>query len=270
MFLVSEGRFLYHRLTAEERTLSSHARELLPAVLAARAFGPEWRGRYVAFAFDNSGTAFSVSSGASRDAGARDMLRMVADATVAYDFAMIGLWTQRAANVLNDAGSKVRVEKWSTEPVRIDYAADEMAAHCGRVSTRRGEGLLALPSVSRPDRRPRAGIYPRRSALVLSAHRRGLPTRRARGKRGRPRRQSATSSSGGVKEEARHQVGPSIPLSKGAARRFDIRSDLLELFPRAERVGRDGARGVRAREQRGTTHAAICARSPEQFRTATR
>ena len=128
VFLVSEGRFLYHRLTAEERTLSSHARELLPAVLAARAFGPEWRGRYVAFAFDNSGTAFSVSSGASRDAGARDMLRMVADATVAYDFAMIGLWTQRAANVLNDAGSKVRVEKWSTEPVRIDYAADEMAA----------------------------------------------------------------------------------------------------------------------------------------------
>jgi len=56
------------------------------------------------------------------------MLRMVADATVAYDFAMIGLWTQRAANVLNDAGSKVRVEKCSTEPVRIDYAVDEMAA----------------------------------------------------------------------------------------------------------------------------------------------
>ena len=128
VFLVSEGRFLYHRLTGEERLLSSHARELLPAVLAARAFGPEWKGRYVAFAFDNSGTAFSVSSGSSRDAGARDMLRMVADATVAHDFAMVGLWTQRAANVLNDAGSKVRVEKWSTEPVRIDYAADEMAA----------------------------------------------------------------------------------------------------------------------------------------------
>ena len=128
VFLVSEGRFLYHRLTEGERLLSSHARELLPAVLAARAFGPEWKGRYVAFAFDNSGTAFSVSSGSSRDAGARDMLRMVADATVAHDFAMVGLWTQRAANVLNDAGSKVRVEKWTTEPVRIDYAADEMAA----------------------------------------------------------------------------------------------------------------------------------------------
>lgn len=128
VFLVSEGRFLYHRLTAEERKLSSHARELLPAVLAAQAFGAEWRGRYVAFAFDNSGTAFSVSSGASRDAGAQDMLRQVADATVEHDFALIGLWTQRAANVLNDAGSKVRVDKWTTEALRIDYAPDEMAA----------------------------------------------------------------------------------------------------------------------------------------------
>ena len=147
VFLVSEGRFLYHRLTAEERTLSSHARELLPAVLAARVFGPEWQGRYVAFAFDNSGTAFSVSSGSSRDAGARDMLRMVADATVAYDFAMIGLWTQRAANVLNDAGSKVQVTSWSTEPVRIDYAADEMAASVLDV----GQGCWLYPRFRDPE-----------------------------------------------------------------------------------------------------------------------
>ena len=148
VFLVSEGRFLYHRLTAEEKILSSHARELLPAVLAAQVFGPEWRGRYVAFAFDNSGTAFSVSSGSSRDAGARDMLRMVADATVAYDFAMIGLWTQRAANVLNDAGSKVRVDEWSTAPVRIDYAADEMAASVLDV----GQGCWLFPRFHDPVR----------------------------------------------------------------------------------------------------------------------
>ena len=129
VFLVSGGRFLYHRLTTEERALSSHARELLPAALAAEVFGAEWSGKYVAFAFDNSGTAFSVSSGSSRtDNGARDMLRAIADRTVEHDFAMIGVWAPRGANVMTDAGSKLKQQLWTTEPVRLNYAANELAA----------------------------------------------------------------------------------------------------------------------------------------------
>jgi hypothetical protein len=129
VFLVSGGRFLYHKLTKKERALSSHARELLPAALAAEVFGAEGAGHYVAFAFDNSGTAFSVSSGSTRtDDGARDMLRSIADSTVEHDFAMIGVWAPRGTNVLSDAGSKLDQRLESTEPVRLNYAASELAA----------------------------------------------------------------------------------------------------------------------------------------------
>ena len=129
VFLVSEGRFVWHELTAAERALSSHARELLPAVLAAKIFGPEWRGKVVAMSFDNSGTAFTVSRMSSRtDDGARDMLRAIADANVEHNFAMIGVWGQRATNVLCDAGSKLTGVVWDTNPLRVDYSASERAA----------------------------------------------------------------------------------------------------------------------------------------------
>ena len=129
VFLVAGGRFVYHRLTEAERALSSHARELLPSVIASRVFGPEWRGKIVAMMFDNSGTAYSVSSGSSRtDDGARDMLRAQADLSLLHDFELVGVWGPRSANVLCDAGSKVLQEMTSTRPLRIEYSAKEIAA----------------------------------------------------------------------------------------------------------------------------------------------
>ena len=129
IFLVCEGRFIYHRLTADEQKMSSHARELLPSVLAAQIFGPEWHGRVVAMMFDNSGTAYTVSSGRSRcDASAHDMMRAQADLSLRYDFELVGLWGPRSANVLCDAGSKWLPDAITTAPVRLDYSAAEIAA----------------------------------------------------------------------------------------------------------------------------------------------
>ena len=129
VFLVCDGRFIYHRLTESEKSMSSHARELLPSVLAAQIFGPEWYGRVVAMMFDNSGTAYTVSSGRSRsDADASAMMRTQADLSLRYDFDLIGVWGPRSANVLCDAGSKWLAGELTTAPVRLSYAPSEIAA----------------------------------------------------------------------------------------------------------------------------------------------
>ena len=129
VFLVCEGRFVFHRLTASERKLSSHARELLPAVIASRVFGAEWHNKVVAMMFDNSGTAFSVSRGSSRtDDGARDMLRAQARLSLHHNFDLIGVWAPRSTNVLCDAGSKLKDLITSTRPIRLDYSTAERAA----------------------------------------------------------------------------------------------------------------------------------------------
>ena len=77
-FLIHRGRFVYYRFTAKEAQASSHARELVPAALAARYFGHEWGGAVVGFTFDNSGAAASTSSLSSRDEAAQTSLRVVA------------------------------------------------------------------------------------------------------------------------------------------------------------------------------------------------
>jgi hypothetical protein len=56
------------------------------------------------------------------------MLRSIADRTVEHDFAMIGVWAPRGTNVLSDGGSKLGQRLDSTEPVRLNYAASELAA----------------------------------------------------------------------------------------------------------------------------------------------
>ena len=56
------------------------------------------------------------------------MLRAIADANVEHNFAMIGVWGQRATNVLCDAGSKLTGVVWNTNPLRVDYSASERAA----------------------------------------------------------------------------------------------------------------------------------------------
>ena len=138
--LVHGGRFLWHAFTEEEKLLSSHARELLPLVLAAEAFGAEWSGAIIAMIVDNSGTAVTTSKAASHDEGAQLMLARLAEVGERFGFDCVGLWGARASNVPCDAISKMRVMP-TEEEIWLPYSSSEKAA----ATTEVGEGCWLRP-----------------------------------------------------------------------------------------------------------------------------
>jgi hypothetical protein len=138
--LIHAGRFLWHAFTETEKTLSSHARELLPLVLAAEHFGAEWRGAIIAMVVDNSGTAITTSKGASSDEGAQDMLARLAAACERHGFDCVGVWGARASNVPCDAISKMTTMPTGRE-IWVPYSAKERAA----ATTPVGDGCWLRP-----------------------------------------------------------------------------------------------------------------------------
>ena len=140
-FLIHRGRFVYYRFTAKEAQASSHARELVPAALAARYFGHEWGGAVVGFTFDNSGAAASTSSLSSRDEAAQTSLRVVGDAASDNHFTQVGLWQPRTSLIALDAGSKCVVSGARQRPTYVRFKRSELAVATARV----GAGMWLKP-----------------------------------------------------------------------------------------------------------------------------
>ena len=145
--LLYRGRYAYYQLTEEERSSSSHARELLAAALALELFGPEAAGETLYFVTDNSGTAVTISSLGTSDRAGQGHCRRIGDASVRHDVDVAGIWQPREFNVVCDALSKLTAPPM--EPCWVPFSREELAASKLDVGT----GCLLLPRAYCPETR---------------------------------------------------------------------------------------------------------------------
>jgi hypothetical protein len=104
---IFEGKVVYRSFTPQERTDSSDVREAAIVQDAAKALGPQWRGKRVVFVLDHSGNCDNINKGNCKGSKrVRDIIDWLYNHAEEHGYTFVAMWAPRESNSAADAISK--------------------------------------------------------------------------------------------------------------------------------------------------------------------